>query len=437
MKILIISAEAWRDDTNGGNVLSNIFSSFDSEFAQIYCNPSQPSNSICKKYYQFTDMMMLKSFFKCRDIGITKYFNEYPSEIKNNYCSLINIKESRFTLFFKRFNFQIFYLLKEFAWLIFGLNNKSMFEFVDDFGPDIIFAPCYGSPAMLRLTRKVAKHTGKKVISYISDDHYSLRHLSFSPIFWVNRLWLRRSIRKTFAYYQLTYTMTQEQKNEYEQVLNCNMKILRKGGETKHINLELLNVVSTPIKLVYAGSIYAGRLDTLKTISYALNLINSDRCKIRLDIFTGSKLSKRNKELLNDGFSTHLHGIVSLDQLNYIYQNSDIALHVESFNTRYRLITRLSFSTKIIDCLSSSCAVMALCWEKHSGYIYLKENNAAICIDNIDKVLPTLQKIVDNPELVKYYKKRAYNVCKDNHKPSDIAVMLKNDFCQFSGGLQL
>ena len=63
MKVLIISAETWRDDKNGGNVLSNIFNNTNFEFAQIYCNPGNPSNKLCKNYFQLTDTMIINSFF--------------------------------------------------------------------------------------------------------------------------------------------------------------------------------------------------------------------------------------------------------------------------------------------------------------------------------------------------------------------------------------
>ena len=69
MKVLIISAEVWQDGRNGGNVLSNIFGNSDWEFAQIYCNPGTPQNSICKKYYQMTDGMVLRNFFLHKPIG--------------------------------------------------------------------------------------------------------------------------------------------------------------------------------------------------------------------------------------------------------------------------------------------------------------------------------------------------------------------------------
>ena len=56
MKILIVSKEVWRDDQNGGNTLSSIFSAFpeDTEFAQIFCSEGNPDNNVCTKYFKMS-----------------------------------------------------------------------------------------------------------------------------------------------------------------------------------------------------------------------------------------------------------------------------------------------------------------------------------------------------------------------------------------------
>ena len=69
MKVLILSAEVWQDGTNGGNVLSNIFSDMNFELAQVYCNPGVPENNCCTRYYQMTDSMVLHSFLRHKPIG--------------------------------------------------------------------------------------------------------------------------------------------------------------------------------------------------------------------------------------------------------------------------------------------------------------------------------------------------------------------------------
>ena len=55
MRILIIADEVWNDSIHGNNVLTNWFEDFPAEFAEIYCSPGIPKNSICKKYFQITD----------------------------------------------------------------------------------------------------------------------------------------------------------------------------------------------------------------------------------------------------------------------------------------------------------------------------------------------------------------------------------------------
>lgn len=93
MKILIISQEVWRDDTNGGNVLSNIFDGMEAEFAQIYCSPGTPSNGICKRYYQMTDIMVINNILRKLPIGkIVKYEN-FQRIFKNLTIWMIEIRD--------------------------------------------------------------------------------------------------------------------------------------------------------------------------------------------------------------------------------------------------------------------------------------------------------------------------------------------------------
>lgn len=418
MKVLIISAEVWKNNTNGGNVLSNLFEGMDAEFAQIYCNPGIPQNFVCKKYYQMTDFMMINNLIKGRQVGQKLNYDEYPIDEK---CDLSEGENKGFYRFFKRYHWQFFDLIREIIWKFARWDNKELDNFILGFKPDIIFAPCYPSHYMLRITRYVAKMTGVKVVSYISDDNYSLKQLHFSPFYWINRIILRKNMKRTFPFYSLTYTMTEEQLIELTKALNAKMKILRKGGQFQGEATKVK--VNSPIRIVYAGSIYAGRWKTLAKMGAALKIINENETKIRLDIYTQTGITSKLNRLLNDKKNIFLHKPVSLHKLTEIYKASDIALHVESFDLKYRLLTRLSFSTKIVDCLASSCAVMAISWKEHSGLKYLQKENAAICIDDISKIKFTLQEIVDKPEIIISYAYKAWDCGKRNHKIN----MIKND----------
>ncbi len=420
MRILIISAEVWRANTNGGNVLSNLFEGMTADFAQIYCNPGLPDNRVCKTYFQMTDLMMIRNLLKRVPVGKRFHLDTY-----NDATEDIELVNAGYFQLLKRFRWQGLYLIRELLWFFAHWDNEQLKKFVLEFKPDIVFAPCYGSHYMLRLTRHIHKLTDVKFVSYISDDIYSLKQFSISPLFWLNRLILRKSLRKTFSVYSLVYTMTLEQLNEISLSLGADMKILRKGEMFDGVSRKA--AVNSPIKITYAGSIYGGRFSTLNRLGKSLLRINSEGLKYVLNIYTQTTVTRKIRRCLHNGRDLFLNGQIDQEALKNIYALSDIALHVESFELKNKLLTRLSFSTKIVDCLASTCAVMAISWREQAGYKYLQKEDAAICIDSSNKIEPTLRKILDNSNVIIEYADKAWQCGKRNHQLEQIQAELYSD----------
>lgn len=427
-RILIISAEVWRDDTNGGNTLSNLFSGMNAEFAQIYCNPGTPNNMLCKRYFQLTDFMMINNIFKRHPVGKILEYSDYPSRLV-----LQDEKEEKeektFYAFFRTFRLEIFSIAREIFWKIANWQTPELHKFIVDFNPDIIFAPMYGAHYMLRIDRYVAELSGKKLISFISDDHFSFRQFSLSPFFWFNRFLLRQNIKRGFKYCDLVYVMTQSQIDEYKKDISFHAKLLMKAGhfpgETDKTS------INRPIRIVFAGNIFYGRWKTLERIGIAIKKINQEGIHILFDIYTQSLITSAMKKRLHDGENIFLHKPVTQAELKNIYHDCDIALHVESFDLQDRLLTRLSFSTKIMDCLQSGRAVMAICWKENAGYQYLKNEDAAICIENYNDIEPTLQRLVNDSDIILRYAAKAWNCGKRNHQLESIQQGIINDFERF------
>lgn len=420
MKILIISKEAWRDEQNGGNVLSNIFAQFkNAEFAQIYCNEQEPCNAICRNYYQMSDRMMVNNILHHTHVGRKLLYEKEPTNTEakpesfkaaGKFCS--NIKR----------------VVRELVWALGKWDKKEIIAYARDFNPDIIFAPCYGNHYMQRLTVLVHDALGVPVVSYISDDFYTNKQFQFSPIFWLNHLFIRWRTSKTFRHYSLVYTMTDEQREQCEHDFGAVMKVLRKSGAFEATYEK--KSVGEPIRFVYGGGVYLNRNKTLQALASAMCRINrlSNVPKMVLDIYTDNSLPERVKMVLNDGVTTHLHKAVNMSQLREIYHNSDVALHCEGFDMENRLKVRLSFSTKIVDCLDSGCAVMAICDSMQAGGAYLRRNDCAICVNDLKELYATLLKILDNPQVLIDFQHRAFEVGRKNHSQDVISADLKNDF---------
>ncbi len=423
MNILIVSYESWKDTNNGGNVLSNIFSAFpDAKLAQIYCCGEQPQNSLCQNYYQISDSMLLKKTKGChlevRDYGM--------NDVDQSDEVIENTIKNKIPGIFKELSL----LLREVLWDVFNWKTSELQDFIRKFKPDVIFAPCYSYYHVSKLALYVKSIAKCPMISYISDDNYSLKKFSLSLCFFINRLKTRKWIRKLFSECSLVYTMTEMQQKEYETLMSCPMKVLCKSAEF----VERKKEVSVPVQMIYAGGLYLNRWKVLRRLSEELSAINEAEIKAQLHIYSGSQLSSRKERKLNDNKTSFLHKQISYNALIKKYSEADVAIHVESFDIKNRLLTRLSFSTKIIDCLSSGCAVLAIGPSTQAGIGYLKKNDAAICVDDIDKLGETVSQMLNHTDLIEKYSVKAYNLGMKNHQKTDIEELLNKDFCDVVAG---
>lgn len=422
MNILVISYEAWRDTNNGGNVLSNIFCAFpDADIAQIYCSGEAPQNSICRKYYQIADSMLLT-----KGKGRRLEEKDYSDTAQEDPASIENEINSRIPGAFKSASL----LVRELMWSVMNWRTKDLDAFITEFKPDIIFAPCYYYYHVSELALYVKSIAKCPMISYISDDNYSLRQIRFAPSFWINRLITRKWIRRIFSECSLVYTMTRMQKTEYEKLFGRPMKILCKSAPFERINKEPGN----PVRLIYAGSLYLNRWKILAAISDALAVLNDDEVKAQLHIFSGTNLNSRQKKMLNDGKNSFCHGLIPYRELEEWYKKSDVAVFAESFDLKNRLLTRLSFSTKIIDCLNSGCAVLAVGPADQGGMQYLKENDAAICVNSLKELPAAVRAIAEDPGMIVRYSEKANQLGKKNHMKADIEKSLRKDFYDIAAG---
>lgn len=426
MKVLIISYECWRDDSNGGNVLSNLFDGMNNiEFAQVYCKGGLPQNNVCKKYYYMNDKMAFDALCKHKkSFGKKLDYKDFP----DNKPISKNERSEKFYDFFRHYDFSIFFLLRELLWKLSPWNNDNLKQFILKFNPDIIFAPCYGNLHMLRLDCWIKEILDIPMLSYISDDNYSFQQFRIDPFFWIYRFMIHFSIKKTVKNYNLLYTMTQQQAYELSKKLNVKMQILRKGVNIKDFFVPKHE--NYCLKFIYAGGIYVGRDAILYKIACILKKLEKEGLKYSLDIYTNSKIKKKYYKMLNNGLNNTVHGPVSAKELKKLYLHSDIALHVESFKKKYAYQTRLSFSTKIVDCLESGCAIFAVCPKMNSGWQYLKEQNAAMCVDDIKKLESSLRKITESKLLRTKLRENSSNCLVINHDINKIQSSLYKDFNQ-------
>lgn len=380
MKVLIVSYENWSEKNNGGNVLSNLFSNANNiEFAQIYCSEKFPENNICRRYLQISDEMIIKK----QNIGrvLTGDFSKANTESKIIYST--NKKRFR----------SLKLLVRDYLWSKAGWK-KSVQHFVDVFKPDLMFMPCYAIPHVLNICLFIRSLTSAPIFSYISDDGYGFNRFPTVP-YVLYQLKVRRLMRNFLKLPILTYTMTQEQLTEYTEKFDIKMCVLRKDFYEVESKCPPLNIW----KFIYAGGGYLGRDKVLlKIIKSIYPLTKENKQKVVFRIFSDSISKKILKKIRHYSF-VDVKNSIPFEDLKKEYSNSNVAVHVESFSLFERKTTRLSFSTKIIDCVSSGCIPFAVGPSSNSGIIFLSNNNLGICSTNIKEVKKSLESLWDRKNI--------------------------------------
>lgn len=432
MKVLVLSSEAWNDRVNPNNNLSNWFSGMEEmEFASVYGSPDLPYNHQCKYYFQNSETMMVKSLTSSVCAGKVFKYTEYPDEMQSELSAknLQPEKEQKLYSFFKSHSNEFVRLIRDMIWNTGRYDLNKLKTFITDFSPDVVFTQRMGSIKMCRLEQIVHSITDAPFVAYTGDDEYSLKQISYSPFYWVRRLWLRSKLKKNYPFYRLFYSMSYNQMAEFEKEFGSKTKLLVKSGVFSEEKIH--KEIGSPIRMVYVGKMYCNRWKTLALLADCIKTVNiagNSGPKFILEIYTKDDLSERQKKALHDGMNSFVMGPIKPQDIPLLYEKSDIVLHVEGLDKRNRFLTKYSFSTKVMDCLSSGCAVLVVSWEKHSACEYLHDRDAAFTASDKESLTTVLEQISADPNLIINYAHKAYQCGKLFHQKSEVQRMIKDDF---------
>lgn len=423
MRVLLLLSESWNDILHPNNNMTNWFLNCPNvEIWTISGSSVRPCNSISSHYFLVDESKMAKSILSRKRVGsiIEDSVNSSDADISLYVKKTKKIK--------KIFSSEIVRLLRDCVWRFGVYDEELLKDFIHRSQPDIVFSQRKGSVKMCRLESLVMKYTSAPLVVYTGDDDFSLKQFNLNPIFWIRLFWTRKWIRKTAPCYKLLYSQSERQMNEYKEVFGVPTKFLVKSGHFKSNNIR--SVFGSPIQLVYAGKLYCNRWKTLSLITKSIREVNenANEIKIQLNIYTPDFVSKKQHLLLDDGEHSIIHPAVSSDELKEVYSQSDLLIHVEGLDLRNKLLTKDSFSTKVMDCLSSGSAVLVVAWKEHSALKYLRQNEAALTACSYNEVRSIVNSIVSDPQILLKYAQSAYNCGISHHQKEDIQASLLNDF---------
>ena len=417
MKVLVVTNVLWRNDNGVGNSYSNIFAGMDNvEFANVCCQEGVSQNNVSKKCFQISESSLISNL---RNKTIPSGHEEVLGGDGKSGGG------NRLFTIIKRSRLQIFFWLRNLIWKVGKWQSRELNQFIDEFNPDLIFAQVQDCMYLNDLIVYIQEYTKKPLILYAWDDVYSMKQFSLSPLFWIDRLMQRKSLRNLVNHSKILYTISKEQKEEYKKLLKKDTDILYKGYD--FCEKPASDGMNSPIKMLYTGNLYSGRCKTLEKLCCELSRINKDGVKVRLDVYSGTPLTKKQKNAINIANTSRFLGSISEEEVQEKQKKADVLLHIEPFSLKGKLLCRLSFSTKLVDYFNNHKCIFAVGDKVCSSMKYLKRYDGAIVSESIKEMRKNINRIVENKELISEYADKAWECGRKNHRISEIQERLYGD----------
>ncbi len=414
-KVLVVSTNAWRDNT-GINTLIEFFKCWDADkVAQIYTKSALPDTSVCNKFFQISENAVIKSVFK-RNTATGKEVSNQSEKISSEAAS----QEQKMYSSYKGGVRFLLSILREFVWKFGKWHTKALDEFINGFDADVLFIPVYPTVYMGRIQKYIIKKTGKPVISYLADDNYTYKSVSKNPLSLLHRMFLRKYVKFIVKSSAELMVIAPKQKEEYDRIFGTDSIVMTKGIDFEPF---IPYDVNKPIKAVYTGKLIIGRWKSLAAVAEAMGKINKNETKIELDIYTTDTLTDEQSRALNKN-GCAVKGALTLQEVNTVQKNADILVFVESLEKKYRHTARLSFSTKITDYLKSGKCIFAIGDSEIAPIDYFNKYDSAITASSYAEISKKLEALVYNTALIKEYAKKGYDCGVEHHERSKMNALL-------------
>lgn len=408
-KVLVVSTNAWRDNT-GINTLIEFFKCwYPDRIAQIYTKSTLPQTTVCNKFFSISENAVMKSVIKRNIMTGMEVYNENINSIADNPSA---VEEQKIYSSYKGKVRELLSFCREIVWKFGKWKTAELDRFIDEFDADVMYIPIYPTIYMGRIQKYIISRTQKPVVSYLADDNYTYKSVHKDPLSLIHRHILRKYVKYIVEHSEKLMVIAPKQKEEYDRIFSVDSVVMTKG-----IDFESFEPyrVGKPIKMVYTGKLIIGRWKSLAAIAEAFESINRDGIKIVLDIYTTDSLTdEQNRALNRNGCS--VKGALTLEQVKAVQKEADILVFVESLEKKFRHTARLSFSTKITDYLRSGKCIFAIGDKDIAPIDYFRRYDSAVTATSYEQIREKVTELVGTPDLVLEYAKKAYDCGVEHHE---------------------
>lgn len=406
-RVLVVGINPWREDGTA-HTLKNIFSCWESDkLALVYTKSDLPYTDVASRFFQISENEVLHSVLNpWKKVGKEVYSTEIVD------AALTKEENARYANAHKKHSL-VLTLCREFVWMLGHWRSKALRDFVKDFNPDIIYVPIYPTVYMGWIQRYVIRLTGKPFACYLADDNYSYDSCN-SLLSYVHRFWLRKNVKWLATHCKQMSVIVEKEKEDTDRRFGTDSLILTKSIDFSNRPYQA-RPLNSPLQFVYTGSVIIGRDKTLAIVADAINEINKDGVKAELNIYSKDVPVDEVMARLDSGASHH-RGFIPRSEVDRVQSEADVVVFAEALEGKQANIAKLSFSTKITDYLANGKCIFAIGRDYIAPIDYFVRNDSAIVATSKEEIKEKLLYIINNPDVIAEYSRKAYDCAVRNHE---------------------
>lgn len=402
-KVLVISNECFSKTSSNGRTLGNFFLGWPKEQLAQFFLIGKPDAYYCDQYFQISDRQALNALLHRDSVGGEVLLTDDEAEIISAQKRKKSVRNA------------LTMLGRNAIWKTKVWQKNGFWNWIDTFAPDIVLLQAGDCAFMYDLAVETAKHTNAKLAIYNSEGYYykdfdyfrgtGLAHTVY-PLF---KRQLKKSLEKAYAMAGCVFYICDELKEAYAKDFSGYAETIFTGSEIRYAEKAKKNDNFTT---VYLGNLGLKRHESLMDIAQTLQEISKN---LYVDVY-GKATSEEVANALNTCCGIRYHGMVPYEKVKEILRDSDLLLHVESFDPFYQEDVKFGFSTKIADSLSSGNCFLLYAPEHFACFQYLKNNDAAYTASSKQEMEMILRNLVDDPKARARYRENALTLAEKNHR---------------------
>ncbi len=379
-KLLIISADPLSTTTSNGKTLESMIGCFQTGFvAQLFFAGTPADSNTCDNYFRITDGDIIRQHFRVQNVG---------KVVQNN--TEINDSSYETKTRHKLKTVPLARLLREFIWNLNWNHAQKLNEWLDNYAPEVILFVGGDLLFMYSICNYVADRFKVPVIFQVTDDYLD-RSCGLSICKRIIRSSVRKKFKKMLDRSSGFITIGDYMRDTYREKFGVDSMTFMNAVE---IPAEIEpEVCGERMELIYAGSLYFGRENTLIQVRDSLERLSKKNIKGHISVYTSTSLTVDVLEKLDDKRCSDVMGYVSQEELKKRISKSNILLFMEDFSKENIQKTKLSVSTKLPEYMISGRPIFAI-GPKEVGSMRYATEYACVCnsldSDEIDQKLAKL-----------------------------------------------